>query len=640
MYLLTVAPITRGVPKDALTYFSKESIAIGMMVMVPVRNREVPAIIIESRKASDAKEAIKSSTYVMRKIARSKPYRVWSPAFLKAAEETARFSAQKFGETLFALTPSTILDAHSDGRLAEPNSATQGNSFEIQAIQNDIETRRESYRRLVRESFVRHESVFVCLPTEEDVERVARGLGHGIENYTFAFHGSTGKKRILDRWQKVATENHAVLVIGTAQYLGIPRHFKTIILDEESSHAWKTPARPFIDLRTFVEQYACATKSTLIIGSAILRAETQERIARGAIGEFDRIAGHTLGSAKAILIDPRIEERMMREKTGKRGVVVISKELHTLLTETRAAQERVFLLAARKGLAPVTSCDDCGTLIRCPECDTPLVIHRRESPDEAKNLFICHGCGFTRAPEEHENETCPQCGSWRLQGVGIGIDLIKEKILELFPNAPLFTLDGDRAKTRAQAKKIVAEFERSPGAILVATPMAVPLLGAIAHTAIVSIDSLFAVLDIRISERIFALVLALREKTAGTLLIQTRADDTTIFTQALGGNLAEFAKNELSIRKNFSYPPYGTIIKITIRGARAELPSTMEKLRTFLTEYDPIAPQTINRDSKNTFRTHLILRIPESAWPEKRLLAKLRALPPQFTVEVNPDHLL
>ena len=52
------------------------------------------------------------------------------------------------------------------------------------------------------------------------------------------------------------------------------------------------------------------------------------------------------------------------------------------------------------------------------------------------------------------------------------------------------------------------------------------------------IDSLFAIPDIRMSERIFALVLALREKTTKTLIIQTRADDTTIFEQALAGDLA------------------------------------------------------------------------------------------------------
>lgn len=658
MQIITVAPVVRGVLQAELTYFSKEPLTVGMVVVVPVRNREVPAIIIESRGVSDAKEAIKTSDYAMRKITRAKPRRIWTPVFLKAVEETANFSVQKLGETLLSLTPKTILDAHIEGTLDEPSTATHKNKFEILAIQGDTKTRLGSYQRLVRESFVHKESVFVCLPTEDDVERVAEELGHGIEDYTVAFHSSVSKKRILERWQKAVSEKHAILVVGTAQYLGIPRYFKTIVLDEEHSHAWKMMVRPLLDLRIFIENYARANKSTLIVGAPILRAETQSRIADGAIGEFDRIVGHTLGNAETAIIDPRIEEKMVRENTGKREMIVISNELKEILAVAHEKKERVFLLVARKGLSPITSCGDCGTLVRCPECDTPLVIHKKEQGKDAERIFICHGCGLTRVPEDNANETCPKCGSWRLQGVGIGIDRIEEEISSHFPDTPLFVLDGDRAKTRTQAKKIIAQFEKSAGGILVATPMAIPLLDTVEHTAIVSIDSLFAIPDIRMSERIFALVLALREKTNKTLLIQTRADDTTIFEQALQGNLAQFAENELALRKAFSYPPYGTIIKITLRGKRADVAPEMDRLKTFLADHAPIVPGTMAREPKNIFRMHMILKLApletsrarrenpsltglaQGAWNNSNLLAKLRALPPQFTIEVNPDHLL
>ena len=640
MQIITVAPIVRGVLHGELTYFSKEPLAVGIVVVVPVRNREVPAIIIESREVSDAKEAIKTSSYAVRKITRARPRRVWTPAFLKAVEETANFSVQKLGETLLALTPKTILNAHIEGTLDEPSTTPHKNNFEILAIQGDTKTRLGSYQRLVRESFVHNESVFVCLPTEDEVERVARELGRGIEDFTFVFHSGVSKKRVLERWKQAVSEKHAVLAVGTTQYLGLLRHFRTIVLDEEHSHAWKTIVRPLIDLRIFVENYARTNKSTLIVGAPILRAETHARIAEGVIGEFDRIVGHSLGSAKTAIIDPRVEEKMIRENTGKRELVIASKELRALLENAREKSERVFLLAARKGLSPITSCGDCGTLIRCPECDTPLVIHKKESGGTAKHIFICHACGLTRTPEDNANETCPHCGSWRLQGVGIGIDRIEEEISALFPNTPLFVLDGDRAKTRTQAKKIITQFEKSAGGVLVATPMAIPLLDSVEHTVIISIDSLFAIPDIRMSERIFAIVLALREKTTETLLIQTRADDTTIFEQALSGDLAGFTENELALRKAFSYPPYGTIIKITLRGKRADVAPEMENLKTFLADYSPIMSGTMAREPKNIFRMHMILKLTNGLWPDKNLLAKLRALPPQFIIEVNPDHLL
>lgn len=661
MQIITVAPIVRGALQEHLTYFSKEDLDIGAVVMVPIRTREVPAIVLEVSAVSDAKSVLKSSDYAIRKITRAKPRRIWTPAFLRAAEHTANFFAQKLGETLLTLTPKTILDAQLAGDLGEPKLEQGSDRSEVLATQGDTKTRLESYQRLVRESFVRHESVFVCLPTETDVERVGKELGQGIETYTFIFNSSVTKKKILERWRTATKEEHAILVVGTAQYLGLPRHFKTIILDEEHSHGWKTMTRPLLDLRTFVEEYAQENGSNLIIGAPVLRAETYEQVRTGTIGEFGRIAARTLSDVDAEVIDPRIDEKELRETTGRRELIILTNAMQTLLSEASTRHEHVLLLAARKGLAPVTSCGDCGTLVRCPQCETPLVIHRvrGEAPLRAlaasnptskkvqetilqdKQLYICHACGFMRTPEDNVHETCPNCKSWRLQGVGIGIDRIEEGVATLFPELPLFVLDGDRAKTRTQAKKLVEQFEKSRGGILIATPMAIPLLSTIENTGVISIDSLFAIPDIRMSERIFALMLALREKTTHQLHIQTRADDRTIFEQALRGDLAAFTENELALRKAFAYPPYGTIIKITLKGKRADIANEMERLKTFLDAYAPIVPGTMARlPEKNMFRMHMILKLAADTWPDGELIAKLRTLPPQFTIEINPDHLL
>lgn len=648
MQIVTVAPIIRGALQNSLTYFSKEDLEIGSVVMVPIRTREVPAIVLEASAASDSKSSIKSSDYAIRKIMRTKPRRIWTSSFLKAAEYTANFSAQKLGETLLALTPKTILDMYISESAGVPDSNNLNeskiesikNKFEELAIQGSTRTRLESYQGLVRESFARNESVFICLPSEDDVERTSKELSRGIENYTFVFHSGVTKKRIQERWGAAAKEQHAILAIGTAQYIGLQRYFKTIVLDEEHSRGWKTVVRPLLDLRLFVERYAMENKSTFIIGSPLLRAETCERIQKGAIEEFGRIALRTLSDVKAEIVDPRVEEKKIRENTGKRELVVLSSQTRALIEDAKARREHVFLLASRKGLSPVTSCGDCGALVRCPQCANPLVVHTRESSEAKSQLYICHACGFMREPENNMHETCPNCKGWKLQGIGIGIDRIEQEVRSLSPDIPLYILDGDHAKTRAQAKKIITQFEKSQYGILIATPMAVPLLGNVDNTAIISIDSLFAIPDIRMSERIFALILALREKTTNKFLIQTRTDDTTIFDQAIRGDLATFSENELSLRRAFSYPPYGTIIKITLREKRAGIANEMERLKTFLNDYSPIVSGAMTREPKGVFRMHMILKLADGSWPENKLLAKLRALPHQFTVEVNPDHLL
>jgi len=638
MKILSVAPIVRGVLRDNLTYFSKETVPVGAMIEVPVLSREIPALVLGVKEATAIKSTIKTSDYAMRKIARVKPRYVWNDAFLRSAEETARSGAQALGETLLALTPKAILDAHLAGQLENvERKMLDKKQFRLLAIQNDTKTRMESYQRLVRESFVKDESVFISAPTVDDVERLARELGHGISEYTYALHSGISKRRMLEKWKNALKEKHAILAIATPQYLSLPRRFATVVLDEEHSRSWKTLSRPFIDTRIFAENYARHMGSTLIFGAPILRPETHKRIGDGEIEEWHRIARRVLSSVTAIIIDPRKEEKSIKEKTGKRTFQILSQKIREQLKEAVSSGEHIVLISARKGLAPIVACADCGAVVRCKKCESPLVLHKR---DGDKMVFSCHSCGLVRAPENGEHEVCSECKGWRLEGLGIGTERINEEVFKYFPKAPCFVFDGDRVTTRSQAKKLLVQFEKSKGAILIGTPMVIPYLATTEHASVVSIDSLFAIPDFRMNERVFALVLALREKVTKTLFIQTRANDTAFFKQAALGDLASFTKSELAVRKLFSYPPYGTIIKITLRGRRAEIPFEMERLRSYLAEYAPISPKTMSREPKKVFRMHTILKLKEGVWIDDKLLAKLRALPRQFSVEVNPNHLL
>ncbi len=650
MHILTVLPITRSVLKGTLTYFSKDPATIGSVIFVPIRSQEVPALVTEVQEVFDAKSTIKSSGYALRKIKQIKPLTIWNSAFIDAVEKTAHVHAQGFGETLLLLTPKTILDAYLSKDLAVPHPAFPSFSHHprILAIQNSTVVRLESYQRLVRESFVRHESTFICVPAEQEVERIGQTLSHGIEDYVFIFHSGLSKKRTLERWRSALKEQHAILVVGTPQYLALGRYFASIILDEEHARGWKPMVRPLIDMRIFAEQYAHLTGSTLILGAPILRAETQKRIKEGTIEEFERIAVHTEKHITTAIIDPRIEERAIKEETGKRIVQMLTNEVRALIQTAREKNQNVVLISARKGLAPITVCGDCGTVVRCTTCDNPLVIHHIKSREKATThttvkktgarIFTCHTCGFVRVPEDDEHETCHSCGGWRLGALGIGTERIQEEVKKFFPNTPHVIFDGEHITTRAQAKKCIAQFEEHPHSILIGTPMAVPYLTSADHIVIISLDSLFAIPDFRINENIFALVLTLREKATSSLLVQTRADDTTLYIQALAGDLLTFSENELALRKAFSYPPYSTIIKIILRGTKEEFPEKIALLKTFLAPFEIITPNTVSKEPKNTYRTHAILKL--TTWPDEKLITKLRALPPEFTIDVNPDHLL
>ncbi len=649
MYILTVAPIVRGLPHDKLTYFSKEKPRQGGIITVPVRNREIPALILEAHDAHTSKSLIKSKEFALKKIGTVRERMLWSSAFIRAVQKISSYHASHFGETLISLIPKPILDAYLDHALPDPKHPKEHVSKTIplpRAIQASTTTRLEYYQQLIRQSFARGESVFVCLPTTTDVERVTNMLSHGIEAYTYSCGSFLTKKKMIDLWRRVEKEPHAILVVGTTPYLSLPRQWSTIIIDEEHARSWKTISSPTIDLRIATEYIAQEIGAEIIMGAPILRPETHVRLKKGEMREFGRIFSRAHLDPQSTLsthvINPREEEQRIREKTGNRTFVVLSEEAREILDKTTNTKEVSLLLTARTGLSPITRCGDCGTTICCTTCGNPLVIHLLSNKSR---IFSCHGCGAMRSPEENLNERCPVCQSWRLEGMGIGTEGIQEEISSRFPERPCFIIDGEHISTPSAMKKILAKIyhaqESSQGPIVIATPMIVPHLESIDHTLVVSLDALCAIPDIRMSERIFALLLSLREKTSQTLLVQTRMDDTSTVTQALSGELNAFLETEITLRKQFLYPPFSTIIKVTVHAPQGKIIEEMTRLQEYLKEYAPIVPPTRTKGQNKEYRMHLLIKLPEKSWsPNHPLVEKLRALPKTHAVEINPDSLI
>ena len=86
------------------------------------------------------------------------------------------------------------------------------------------------------------------------MEKIALELGRGIEKYVFVLSGKMPKKKIMEEWKKIAEEKHPVLIIATKSFLSLPRRdFGAIIMDQESSSAYKNQKKPYADARKAAE---------------------------------------------------------------------------------------------------------------------------------------------------------------------------------------------------------------------------------------------------------------------------------------------------------------------------------------------------------------------------------------------------
>jgi hypothetical protein len=70
MYVLTIAPLTDGIPHEELTYFSKESVEPGDLVEAPIKKRTIKGLVLQVTEAREQKQELRGAMFGIRKISK------------------------------------------------------------------------------------------------------------------------------------------------------------------------------------------------------------------------------------------------------------------------------------------------------------------------------------------------------------------------------------------------------------------------------------------------------------------------------------------------------------------------------------------------------------------------------------------
>src|SRR3989344_1003262 len=162
MFIVRIIPLQKGGHLGELTYFSRTPYEPGTFLQVPVRNRMISAMVIETSPAPALKSALRNMTFSLKKLPEQEHAPQLSPATIITAESVAAHYGITVGEALFALLPSGIRDGE----------------------------RTRIYRTLVRESFARGGSVMILAPTSVEVTELEKALSGGIEDRTISIHAN------------------------------------------------------------------------------------------------------------------------------------------------------------------------------------------------------------------------------------------------------------------------------------------------------------------------------------------------------------------------------------------------------------------------------------------------------------------
>ncbi len=671
MNIITVIPLTRSKVAGTLSYFTGSDVPVGAVVSVPLRSKSIHAIVTEVRSVEDIKAEVRSAPYQIRKLDKVKANAFFPPSFVDACTTLADFYATNAGSVIHALVADVVLE--NANKISPPLPfqpsflASTPTVDETYAVQGDDADRLSTWRSVIRQEFARKRSLAIHAPTIEDAKQLFAALEKGIEGYIFLLHSGLTPKKVTAVWEEIASTDHPVVIVATGSFSVLPRgDIGTVVIERENGRGWIGQRAPYLDMRHALETLARRGHRTVYLADSLLRAETLYRLENQEISEGSPMKWRSVSTAQDVLVDMKQTARRREgaghstdadaaaqiasqaavidpeiDETEKPKFRVLSPEVEEIIRMNREDSAHMFILASRRGLAPVTVCSDCETIVLCHNCSSPVVLHTSKAAENGQgggsNYFLCHVCGERRPA----NELCANCGGWRLTPLGVGIDRVSEAVMEIFPDATIFKIDADTTKTETAIADTIAKFRAKPGSILLGTEMALAYLSEkIDHVAVASLDSLLALPDYRSEERIMYMLVRLRTIATRTITVQTRRADEKVFEYALKGNLSDFNAALLSERKQFGYPPFSTLIKITMEGKKQEIAKQMGELQAYLSPHEIDVFPAFTATAKGASVIHGLIKLTPRFWPETELMNKLRGMPPGVSVKVNPESLI
>lgn len=390
--------------------------------------------------------------------------------------------------------------------------------------------------------------------TAQIIRRLQINFGGNIAIY----HSKFNNNERVELWNKIKT-GEIKIVLGARSALFLPfKNLGLIIVDEEHDPSFKQqePA-PRYNARDAAVFYASLFNAKVLMGSATPSVESYYNALKNKYALVhlnERYGGIKLPEIK--IIDTKTVA------ASKKGKVMISPQLKAAMEEALQNDRQIILFQNRRGYAPFLICGTCGFIPRCKNCDVTLTLHK------FSNKLHCHYCGNTYP----KLNTCPACGSVNWMEKNFGTEKIEEELLDDFSKNKIARMDVDAVRGKNAHDILIKLFEQHRIDILVGTQMVVKGLDfeKVSLVGILDADGLLSFADFRVNERAFQLMeqvsgRAGRKTEQGLVLIQASKINHPVLLFLQEHDYKKFYENEIAMRKQFFYPPFSRLIRLTLK---------------------------------------------------------------------------
>ncbi len=520
------------------------------------------------------------------------------------------------------------------------SSSLQPSSFLLHGITGSGKT--EIYIRAAQEAIRRGKQAIILVPEIALTPQTVRRFLARFPGQVGLAHSKLSDGERYDTWRR-ARLGLLKIIIGPRSALFAPLpNIGLLVADECHDSSYYQSEPPFYHAVNAAMEYARICGAVCVLGSAtpsiVLRQMAQ-------VGERIRLLELPKRIAESGLPPVHIIDMREELKSGNRAI--FSRALSGALTDVLAKNQQAILFLNRRGTATYVFCRECGAVLKCPRCDTPLTLHT-ELPNHPTTQLLCHRCGYDR----HMPKKCPTCGSDQIRQYGLGSEKVEAEVKALFPDARTLRWDWETTRQKDAHEIILSHFAAQRADVLIGTQMLakgldlplVTLVGIVLADVGLNLPDPFA------AERTFNLLTQVagragRSALGGQVILQTFQPEHYSIQAAARHDTPAFYLQELEYRKQLGNPPFSRLVRLEYRHfesakAEAEARAMAEKIHHWLeaehrTQTTVIGPvPCFFAKLGGLYRWQIVIRGPE---PESLLRGKRLE---GWRVEVEPVSLL
>ncbi|MCK5034296.1 MAG: primosomal protein N', partial [Candidatus Sabulitectum sp.] len=431
----------------------------------------------------------------------------------------------------------------------------KGKTFLLHGVTGSGKT--EVYLKLIEKQTKQNRGAIVLVPEISLTPLAVSRFNNRFPDKVAVLHSGLSKGERLDAWSMVERGERSI-VIGPRSAIFAPvKNLGIIVVDEEHDDSYKQSSMPRYNGRDLAVVRGSIEKIPVILGSASPSAESWQN------AQLNR---YTL-----LTLPDRATKRELPKITlidsNKQEFTLLSRELLAGIGKRTAAGEQSIILINRRGHSPIQMCIACGHVEKCPACEISMTYHRHGE------ILRCHHCGNWKSAKTR----CPQCKGEEYKRQGPGIQKVQDALKELLPQTKVIRMDADTTSTKSAHWKIIQQFTKGEGDVLLGTQMVAKGhdFPNVTLAAVIGAEMGLYMPDFRAQERTFNLLLQVsgragRGEKPGEVIIQTTDPDNPVIQLACNHDYKTFITQELEMRAMLSNPPTTRMIRLLWAGKNQE----------------------------------------------------------------------